>query len=576
MKFLISEYLGMRSSFSKKRNISILLRFLLFLMGLISVWSILFHYLMKLEGQEYTWITGVYWTLTVMSTLGFGDITFHTDIGRVFSICVLLSGTLFMLILLPFTFIEFFYEPWVDARAAARAPTSLPEDEKGHVILLTYDTVTASLIKRLHKYNYQYCLLVAKLEEALELHDRGIRVVTGHPGDPETYKNLRIENAALVASMANDVVNANVVSAVRRLHQEIPIITRARDPDSVDILQLAGATHVLQLGDMTGRAMARRTSSNALTHIVGSFDDLCIAEAAVAETPLIGKTLKESNVRKHTDCTIIGVWNRGNFQAATSETIIHENTVLVLAGSRRQLEKYDEFYCIYHMAGTPVVIIGGGRVGRAVGRSLAAREIDYRIVEINPERILDSEKYVLGNAADRAVIEAAGIAKTPSVVITTHDDDMNVYLSIYCRGLRPDVQIVSRAVQEGTVTTLNRVGVDFVVSDATLGANPIFNLLRRSDVIMVAEGLDVFRMKMPRVLVGKTIENSAILATTGCSVVAVRSRNATLINPGPNHLLESDAEIILIGTVAAEEKFVSTFVDKTQWKKKRKFTISIS
>ena len=562
MKFLISEYLGMRRSFLKQRNLNVLFRFLFFLVGLIILWSVLFQYLMKLEGKEYSWITGIYWTLTVMSTLGFGDITFHTDIGRIFSICVLLSGTLFMLILLPFTFIEFFYEPWVDARAAARAPTSLPEDESGHVILLHYYTVTASLIRRLQKYNYQYCLLVPELEEALELHDRDIRVVIGDPGDPNTYKRLRIESAALVATMASDVMNANIASTVRSVRQDIPIITRARDLDSVDILNLAGATHVLELGDMTGRAIARRTSSNALTHIVGRFDDLCIAEAAVAETPLVGKTLKESHLRENTDCHVIGVWNRGDFQAATPNTKISENTVLVLAGTKQQLEQYDEFYCIYHMAGTPVVIIGGGRVGRAVGRSLAAREIDYRIVEMNSERIQNSDKYVLGNAADRAVLEAAGIANTPSVVITTHDDDVNVYLSIYCRGLRPDVQIVSRAVQEHTVATLNRTGVDFVVSDATMGANAIFNLLRRSDVIMVAEGLDVFRLKMPESLVNKTIVEAAIHATTGCSVVAVRSQSATLIDPRPNYRFQAEAEITLIGTVAAEEKFISIFVDK--------------
>lgn len=559
MKYFTSEILGMRHLPGRKRNISILLRFLLFLVALIALWSALFHYLMKLEGQEYSLITGVYWTLTVMSTLGFGDITFHTDIGRIFSICVLLSGTLFMLILLPFTFIEFFYAPWVSAQAAARAPKSVPEDESGHVILVSYDNVTASLIRRLQKYNYRYALLVSELEEGLLLYDKGIQVVIGDLGDPETYQRLRIDSAALVACMATDVVNTNVASTVRGLRQDIPIITRARDLDSMDILNLAGATHVFELGDMTGRAMARRTSSNALTHVVGTFDDLCIAEATAAETPLVGKTLQESQVREHTNCNVVGVWNRGDFQAATPDTMITHNTVLVLAGSKDQLQQYDDFYCIYHMAGTPVLIIGGGRIGRAVGNSLAAREIDYRIVEMNPERIRDPEKYVLGNAADRAVLESAGIAKTPSVVITTHDDDMNVYLSIYCRGLRPDVQIVSRAVRERTVAALTRAGVDFVVSDATMGATTIFNLLRRSDVIMVAEGLGVFRMKVPEALVGKTVADCAIRARTGCSVVAVGSKSKMVINPAPNHVLEAGEEISLIGTMAAEEEFVSVF-----------------
>ena len=71
MKFLISEILGIRHAAIKRRNISVLLRFILFLICLIVVWSFLFTYLMKLEGQEFSWLTGVYWTLTVMSTLGF-------------------------------------------------------------------------------------------------------------------------------------------------------------------------------------------------------------------------------------------------------------------------------------------------------------------------------------------------------------------------------------------------------------------------------------------------------------------------------------------------------------------------
>jgi hypothetical protein len=59
--------------------------------------------LMLYEGRQYSWVTGFYWTLTTMSTLGFGDITFHSDAGRLFSVVVLLSGIVFLLVMLPFT-----------------------------------------------------------------------------------------------------------------------------------------------------------------------------------------------------------------------------------------------------------------------------------------------------------------------------------------------------------------------------------------------------------------------------------------------------------------------------------------
>ncbi len=93
---------------SAKRNLRLLLKFLLVLVLLVTVYSIAFHFLMALEGREYSWITGFYWTLTVMTTLGFGDITFHTDLGLLFSILVLITGVIFLLTLLPFIFIRFF------------------------------------------------------------------------------------------------------------------------------------------------------------------------------------------------------------------------------------------------------------------------------------------------------------------------------------------------------------------------------------------------------------------------------------------------------------------------------------
>jgi hypothetical protein len=119
MKSLPVQIASIIRSRGGQRHPRVLARYFVVLAAMITGYSVAFHLLMLREGQEHTWITGIYWTLTVMSTLGFGDITFHTDLGRIFSIVVLLSGTIFLLVLLPFTFIEFFYEPWMKSQAAA-------------------------------------------------------------------------------------------------------------------------------------------------------------------------------------------------------------------------------------------------------------------------------------------------------------------------------------------------------------------------------------------------------------------------------------------------------------------------
>jgi len=540
-----------------RRNLRVLARFFFVLTVMIVVFSIGFHVLMLREGQEHTWVTGLYWTLTVMSTLGFGDITFHTDIGRIFSILVLLSGMIFLLILLPFTFIEFFYEPWMNAQAAARAPRVLPEGTRDHVLLTNHDALTSALIRRLKQFQYSYAMVVPEIEDALRLHDLGLKVVVGNLDDPEAWERMRVRDAALVASTISDVTNTNVAFTVRGLAPELPIITTAGDEASVDVLELAGSSYVLRLEEMMGQSFALRAlGGDAMSHVIGQFDELLIAEATALRTPLVGKTLAKNRLRETAGVTVVGVWERGTFEPARPETEIHDNTVLVLAGSKEHLARYDELFCIYNVSLAPVVILGGGRVGRATARVLASRDIDYRIVEVLPERIRDPEKYVLGSAADLAVLEKAGIRETSTVIVTTHDDELNVYLTIYCRQLRPEIQILSRTASEVNVPTMHRAGADSVLSYASMGASAIMNLLHRNKIVMVAEGLDLFKVKVPQSLAGQSIAESSIREQTGCSVVAIQTEKGMEVVPNPWKALPPEAEIVLIGTAEAEEQFL--------------------
>ena len=560
MKTLIAQLTSVARGRRAEHNLRSLARFFLVLAAMITVYSVIFHILMQREGQDHTWLTGFYWTLTVMSTLGFGDITFHTDIGRLFSIVVLLSGTIFLLILLPFTFIEFFYTPWITAQASARAPRKLPAGLSGHVLLTHLDAVTTSLISRLEQYKYNYALVVPEVEEALRLHDLGYNVVVGDFDDPDAWLQMQIQQAALVATTAPDITNTSVAFTVRGVAEDLPIIASAQHEASVDILKLAGSTEVMRLEEMIGQSFARRiVGGDAMSHVIGEFDELLIAEAGAHRTPIVGKTLRESKLREHLDVTVVGIWERGRFQPALAETVIHDNSILLLAGSKDSLFRYDEFFCIYNVSVAPVLVLGGGRVGRATARALAEKDVDYRIVEVLPERVRDPEKYIIGDAADLSVLEAAGIRETSTVIITPRNDELNIYLTIYCRQLRPDIQILSRATHERAVSTLHRAGADSVLSYASMGVNAVMNMLHHTRILMVAEGLYMFEQPVPSELVGHTIANCSIRERTGCSIVAMRGQHGLEAISNPNEILGHDTALVLVGTTEAQETFLKTF-----------------
>lgn len=560
MKFFTSQISYFISNRSTKTNIKRLIRFILILLGMILLYGVLFHEIMALEGQDHSWVTGFYWTLTTMTTLGFGDITFQSDLGRIFSILVLGSGVVSLLIMLPFTFIEFFYAPWMEAQHRARAPRELPEKTEGHIILTNFDAITKTLISKLQQYGHEYVLLVNDLQKALDLYDQGYHVMLGEPDDPETYKKLRIEKAALVVVSGTDMFNTNVTHTVREFTNEVNVISVANSYDSIDILKLAGSTHVLHMGDILGRALSRRTlGQDARVHPVGRFGDLVIAEATTYNTPFVGKTIRESQIRENLGINVVGIWERGEFLGSHPEIEIKNHSVLLLAGSVSQLRKYDELLGIYSVSDDPVVIIGAGRVGRATARHLKNRNIRYKIVDKDPDRIKDQENYIHGNAADLETLKKAGIDEAPSVILTTHDDDVNVYLTIYCRSLRPNIHIVSRSTLERNVKTLHRAGADFVMSYASMGANAIFNIFEENDIVMIAEGLNVFSLKTPDTLIGKSLIEADVRSKTGCNVIAYQVDGKQIINPDPAEPIPGDSEIIVIGQSEDEQKFIDYF-----------------
>lgn len=563
MKYMTSQFAYLFRKEGNKRNFVLLLRFLLVLLGLVTLYSVIFHYIMMWEGNEYTWITGFYWTLTVMSTLGFGDITFHTDIGRLFSLVVLLTGIVYLLILLPFTFIQFFYAPWLEAQMATRTPREVPKEMEGHVVLTDADPVSVALIRKLERFHYDYVILVEDTSKAVRLADQGFRVVVGELDDLETYQRIGIDRAALLVTTRTDQVNTSVTFTAREVSPEIPIVATCTAAHSLDVLQLAGATHVMQLGEMMGKALARCTiGGDAVTHVVGKVDELLIAEANATRTPLVGTTIREARLNE-LGVNVVGVWDRGKFTYATADTLIGENSILVLAGSTQHLFNYDERYIIYNMSGNPVVVLGGGRVGRAAARALEIRGIQSCIVESLPDRVPDSLKHVIGDAADLDVLKKAGLMDAPAVLITTHDDSLNIYLTIYCRRLRPDIQIISRATLERHAETLHRAGADFVFSYTSMGATFMFNSIKRSRIVTITEGLEIFRTLVPSSLAGKTILESAIREQTGCTIVAVREENGLQINPPANTTLHGGREMILVGSVESEDRFLELYSHET-------------
>ncbi|HIP38234.1 MAG TPA: potassium channel protein [Desulfocapsa sulfexigens] len=564
MKLFLLQILLFAKNKKAKKNVLLLARFVLFLALIITLYSVSFHLLMVYEGRDYSWITGFYWTLTVMSTLGFGDITFHTDFGLLFTLLVLISGVVLLLIMLPFAFIQFFWAPWLEAQNELRTPRALPETTENHVILTTFDSLTRNLVERLKKHLFDYYFVCSDHQTASEIQDGGYNIVLGEIDAPETYEKMQVDKAALVVTTADDLLNTNISFTVREISSSVPIACSVDNEHSLDILHFPGNTHVFQFMKMLGINMAEQTMPFTTTNIIGRFEELHVGEFPVRDTDLTGQTLAEARLRNNLGITVIGLLEKGEILPPAPDIKLMSTNILILAGTLEELTRAGELLTKPEPVPLPdprVLVLGGGRVGTAAAKFLDSNDITYMVVEKQSETEAVNRNLIHGDAADINTLKKAGIDNARSVLITTHSDAMNIYLSFYCRQLRPDIQIVSRATKEHTIPKLHRAGADLVDSSASMGATSIMNILHPSNVSFFSDALQVFGVATPETFVGKTMTELKIREKTQCSVLAMKSDGRFITNPDPTQPLTKTDELILAGSLAAEELFKKEYFD---------------
>ena len=146
---------------------------------------------------------------------------------------------------------------------------------------------------------------------------------------------------------------------------------------AIEVLRLSGADRVLPLKRWLGEQLANRiNASHAQSHVVGQYRDLLIAEMPVHQTPLAGKTIRDTRLRENTGVSIIGVWERGRIHPARPDMPLTHHSVPILIGTEAQLDELDFLLAIYDVNPHPVLVIGGGGVGTAAARALRRKEVD--------------------------------------------------------------------------------------------------------------------------------------------------------------------------------------------------------
>jgi voltage-gated potassium channel len=212
----------------------------------------------EFEGVS-TALDAFYFTLVTASTVGYGDITPETQIARLFSMSVLLTGVASFGVAL-----GTLLGPLIEARLAT-ALGNMNDSEldllDDHYVVVGYGDLTEPIIESLG--DRSAVIVVRDEERARRLRERGFEVVTGDPSDEEPLQRVHVERAAaFIAATDDDAQDALSILTARELNPDLRIVASATDRENVPKLRRAGADVVLSPSVLGGRLLVESAFGN--------------------------------------------------------------------------------------------------------------------------------------------------------------------------------------------------------------------------------------------------------------------------------------------------------------------------
>ncbi|MFC7072899.1 NAD-binding protein [Halovenus rubra] len=200
----------------------------------------------------------LYYTIVTASTVGYGDITPQSEQATLFSLSLVILGTVSFAVALGSVL-----GPALESRFARALGTMTDTDYdllENHIVVLGYGELTEPLLERLQ--DVRFVVVTADNEMARRLQEDGVNVYVGNQSDDQPLRDVGIERAkAIIVATNNDAEDALAILTARELNPDARIVAGATSRGNVEKLRRAGADTVLSPADIGGRLLVQSAVS---------------------------------------------------------------------------------------------------------------------------------------------------------------------------------------------------------------------------------------------------------------------------------------------------------------------------
>jgi len=221
---------------------------------------------------------------------------------------------------------------------------------KDHVILCGAGRVGYHVISRLVMEKVPFVVIDKNEETTKKLMEEGVLFINNDATKDEVLVEAGIRRAkGLITALAGDADNVFVTLTAKELNHDIRIIARGDLAESKPKLIRAGADKVISPSVIGGRRMAisilKPVSVDFVETLIHKKDFEFEIEEIITSgsSPLIGKSLQESQVKQQTGAMIVAIKRKEDIisNPGAAEVIV-TGDLLIAIGTRTQLAKLEQ------------------------------------------------------------------------------------------------------------------------------------------------------------------------------------------------------------------------------------------
>ena len=190
-------------------------------------------------------------------------------------------------------------------------------------------------------------------------------------------------------------------------------------------------------------------------------------------------------------------------------------------------------------------VIGAGRFGTSVAKTLSERGCDVILIDLDEERVREMDEIVTEavqmDATDEKALSAIDIEDVDAAVVSIGkrmEESILITMTLKEMGIR---WVVTKAINEAHGKILTRVGADRIVfPEREMGVKLANSLLHPSifDYIEVAPGFNIVETSPPSDIVNKSLEEAKVRSRYGVDIIAIKRKHPVLDGSGESSLEE--------------------------------------